>query len=55
MQPQDKNGENKTIRPEEKLTANMNSGLGLNPEKNLILTDPGEREKLIRTLIEDST
>jgi PAS domain S-box-containing protein len=54
MQPQDQNKENKDNRHEVELSADGDSGFGLNPEKNLILTEPGEREKLIRALIEDS-
>lgn len=54
MQPQDQNKENINKRKEEELTSETSIGFGLSSEKNLILTEPGEREKLIRTLIEDS-
>lgn len=54
MEPQDRNNEIKTSSLEEKLTAEKSVAKGLIPENNLILTEPGEREKLIRALIEDS-
>lgn len=54
MQPQDQNKENINKRKEEELTSETSIGFGLSSEKNLILTEPGEREILIRTLIEDS-